>query len=190
MNNEFCNLTHTWFKRIDTVFSQNNVNIIFIAIFQFFWQLEIYRHSIWNNGFCWIQDITIFNSFSHGVAIKRYPHRFRQSTTELAEFSKRFLTWCGSKTYQQILFYYSLATHIECLLQTGEEVNHFLIVFARITTMNLIYEESHTHFLQFLSCCRQCILQIQKLLDIHHDDSQFAVQSLDECVAVSSFYEH
>ena len=83
-----------------------------------------------------------------------------------------------------------MATHVERLLQTSEEVNHFLVGLARIATVNFVNEECHTHFLQFLSCRRKGILQVEELLDVYDNDAQFAIQSLDEGVTVCCFHEH
>ena len=77
MHNEFCNLAHTWLEGIDSILAENNVDIIFIAVFQLFWQLEINGYRVRNNRLCGVKDITVLYGFAHGVAVKRNPHRFR-----------------------------------------------------------------------------------------------------------------
>ena len=100
MHNEFCNLVHTWLKRIDPVFTKDDVYIIFVTIFQLFWQLKVNGHSVWYNGLCGVKDITILNGFAHGITVERNPHRLGQCAAELTEPCQRFITWSGSETYQ------------------------------------------------------------------------------------------
>ena len=109
---------------------------------------------------------------------------------EFTELAQCLFTWSRRKTNQQVFLYDSLAANIERLLQTSENINHLLIVFARVTAVYLIDEECHTHLLQLLSCSRQSVLQVKELLDIYNNNTDFTIQRCDERISVNCFHEH
>ena len=109
---------------------------------------------------------------------------------EFTELAQSFFAWSSCKTNQQILLYDSLAACIERLLQTCKDINHLLIVLARVAAVYLIDKECHAHLLQFLSCSRQSVLQVKELLDINNDNADFAIQCCDERISVNGFHKH
>ena len=137
-----------------------------------------------------VEYVVIVYGFFHGVSIKRHPQWHCGGTAELAEAAQRLVAWRGCETDEQIFLVYLLSTMVERVLQPFKEINHFLVVLSRVGAMYLVDEESHTHVLQFLASIVDSLLQVEKLLYVHHDDAPLVVKGIHKSLPVNSLHKH
>ena len=137
-----------------------------------------------------VKYVAIGYGFFHGIGIERHPQWHCGGTAELAKAAQRLIAWRGCETDEQIFLVYLLSTVVERVLQAFKEVDHFLVVLARVRAVYLIDEERHTHVFQLLASFVDSLLQVEKLLYVHHNDAPLVVKGIHKSLPVNSLHKH
>ena len=131
LHHKLRNLPDARLKGIDLRLVLTDNHLIFqVLVLQFWRKDEVNGHSVWEDMFRRVEYIAVGNGFLHGVMVEGLPQGRVEHTAVFAESGKRLLAGCGCETDEQVLLLQFLSSGIECFLQSGENVDHHLVVLA------------------------------------------------------------